>query len=367
MKRREFIHKAVLGSISPSVLSVSQVDRLFSRGRTTNEKVPIGLDAHSLRGMKWKAKKLIEYAIDQKMNSILMNSLNYFESLDFDHLKSLRQLLIDEQMHIYFGVGSLSINSTSYSPKFGIPKDLIKQGIRIAKIFNAKSVNCKIGNIADRYSDGGIIARMEEIIEELCAMRRPIEDAGIKFLIENHAGDLRSEEVMQIVETVGKNICGVMLDPGNAVWAMEDPMQQIEKLGKYTLCTSVRDYQIWESENGATFQWTALGGGSMNLQEYTRKMSILCPGVPLHIETISYRENEIPFLQEEFWKGYPDLQAAGLLDFFRMIRNGKPAQKNLLQTDKRDLINDPDNQVIELMKSIDYLKKYCPAMGIYQE
>lgn len=39
-----------------------------------------------------------------------------------------------------------------------------------------------------------------------------------------------------------------MLDPGNSVWVMEDPLQQVQTLGKHVVCTSVRDYMVWESE-----------------------------------------------------------------------------------------------------------------------
>jgi sugar phosphate isomerase/epimerase len=291
MNRRDFSKITALGmTVAPFISAAHANDPLFDTPGE-NPKVPLGMDAHAISLMKWKSKQLIDYAIDLNMDSILFNALSYFDNLEEDYLKTLHDLLETNKMKFYFGVGSLSVNSRSYVPKSGTPKELILSGIRVAKIFNASSVNCKIGNIADRYTDGGIVARMEEIIHELRSMRSQIQDAGIKFAVENHAGDMRSEEVLHIVETVGTDICGVMLDPGNSVWAMENPMQQIEKLGKHVLCTSVRDYKIWESENGATFQWTSLGAGTMDFQHYTKRMSELCPGVPLHIETVSNRQN----------------------------------------------------------------------------
>jgi len=301
------------------------------------------------------------------MDSILFNSLDYFESLEQAYLTSLKKALDEHEMSLYFGIGSLSINSTSFSNKFGPPKELIQRGLRVAKIFESKSVNCKIGSIADRYTDGGIVARMEEIIRELRSMRSQIQDADVRFAVENHAGDMRSEEVLHIIETVGTDISGAMLDPGNSVWAMEDPMHQLEKLGKYTLCTSVRDHNIWESAKGATFQWTALGEGSMDLKHYTNHMSTLCPGAPLHIETISNRPNEIPFLEETFWEGYPDLKAADLLDFYRMIRNGKPMTQIVPPADKDTELFEQEQQKKELVKSINYLRTTCPAMKNYKK
>lgn len=359
MKRRDFTKKTVLGIVGASVLTGVQAKSQLFNFPKENPKVPLGMDAHAISLMRWKAKQLMEYAIDLNMDSILFNALTYFNNLEEEYLKALRNLLETNNMRLYFGVGSLSVNSRSFTPKFGTPKHLIQEGLRVAKIFNSSSINCKIGSIADRYTDGGILARMEELIHELRAMRSQIQDAGIKFAVENHAGDMRSEEVLSIVETVGTDVCGVMLDPGNSVWAMENPMHQIEKLGKHVLCTSVRDYRIWESEKGATFQWTALGEGSMDFQHYTKRMSELCPGVPLHIETVSNRQNEIPFLREDFWEGYPDLKASGLLDFYNMIRSGKPTQLQSPPEGVDARLFAQEHQKKELQKSIDFLRQNC--------
>ena len=366
MNRRDFTSKAALGILGVPVLSKDWTNEQLFNSLTANPKVPLGMDAHAISMMRWKAQQLMEYAIDLNMDSILFNALSYFDNLEEEYLKALRNLLETNNMNLYFGVGSLSVNSLSYTPKFGTPKELILSGLRVAKIFNSRSINCKIGSIADRYTDGGIVARMEELIHELRTMRSQIQDAGIKFAVENHAGDMRSEEVLSIVETVGTDVCGVMLDPGNSVWAMENPMHQIERLGKHVLCTSVRDYKIWESKNGATFQWTALGEGTMDLRHYTKRMSELCPGVPLHIETVSNRQNEIPFLQEDFWEGYPNLKAAELLDFYKMIRTGQSI-KLLFPKDGEDAkLFAQELQKNELIKSINYLRKNCDVIQMRQ-
>lgn len=362
MKRRAFTHKTVMAALAlPIVTNLETPSRLFST-RPITPKVPLGIDVHCVRSMNWKAKQLIDYVIGLKVDSILLNGLDYFESLEEAYLQSLKDLLDQNNVSFYFGVGGLSINSPSYTDKFGTPKELISQGIRMAKIFGSPSVNCKIGSTKDRYTDGGIVARMEEIIKELRAMRSQIQDAGIKFAVENHAGDMRSEEVLQVVEAVGKDICGVMLDPGNAVWAMEDPMHQLEKLGKHVLCTSIRDYRIWESENGASLSWTAIGEGAMDFVRYTELMSELCPGVPLQIETISNLRLEIPFLKSDFWDGYPDLKAYHLKEFFAMLRH-KDSYEIPINTRLKDSPKAAQkSQKQELLKSIKYLREHCPLI-----
>lgn len=363
MNRRDFTGKAALAGIFLPLTIKGGVLKVQDRNSSEVERVPLGLDAHSVHAMKWNDRELIAYAAGLNMDALLFNGFHYFETLEERHLMSLKEQLDQNGIKLYFGVGCLSINSPSYTSRFGKPEKLIQEGIRLAKIFDASSINCKIGNIADRYTDGGIVARMEELIQALRSMRTQIRDAGVKFAVENHAGDMRSDEILQIVETVGSDICGVMLDPGNSVWAMEDPMQHIEKLGKHTLCTSVRDYRIWASENGATFQWTALGEGSMDMQKYTQRMSELCPGVPLNMETVSNRQNEIPYLSKEFWMGYPDLKAAELVDFYRMVRAGKPIPVRTPAVGENEEVFQQELQKAELKKSIDFLREHCELVN----
>lgn len=351
-----------MGALAIPAMSGLEAKDWFFTDKLSATKVPLGVDVHSIRGMQWKAKQLIDFVIDLNVDSILLNGLDYFESLDEAYLKTIKEQLDKSNLSFYFGVGGLSINSPGYSDKFGTPRDLILQGLRLSKIFGTRSVNCRIGSVRDRYTDGGIVARMEELINELRAMRSQIQDAGVKFAVENHAGDMRSEEVLEIVETIGTDICGVMLDPGNSVWAMENPMHQLQILGKHVLCTSIRDYRIWASENGATFTWTAIGEGAMDFVKYTEMMSTLCPGVPLQIETITNLKLEIPFLKTDFWEGYPDLKAFQLQDFLTMLRDPESVEIPINLELKDSPAEDQKHQKQELAKSIDYLRKNCAAI-----
>jgi hypothetical protein len=117
-----------------------------------------------------------------------------------------------------------------------------------------------------------------------------------------------------------------MLDPGNAVWAMEDPMRQLELLAPHVLCASVRDWMVWESPEGATFQWTAMGEGLMDVPAFIGLMQRHCPAAALHLEIISNSPRPIPFLQRDHWKVYPDVRAADIIDFLALCRRGRPVE-----------------------------------------
>ncbi len=355
LPRRDFLRMAAGAIVGWTVTGVL-------RGQSPDApRVPLGLDAHSLRGLRWKAPQLIDYAAEQQLDAVLLNSLNYFTSLDTTHLKQLKETADSHDLRIYVGAGGISQNSVTFSDKYGSAEQLLGTGIRVAQDVGSPVVNVRIGNVQDRYTEGGIEAQIREAVKVLRALRRRAQDAGVKFGFENHAGDLRSPELLKLIEEVGTDVCGVMLDPGNGLWAMEDPMKQIQQLGTHVVCTSVRDYMVWESEEGAIFQWTAVGDGLMDVPAFTRHMATLCPGVPLFVESISNSPRSIPFLTADFWKGYPNLLAADLVDFLKLCRRGRPL--NVVEpppgVDARTF--DEQHQRREFEKSIDYLRRHAGA------
>jgi len=320
LPRRQFI--STVATVTAGVLAAGRLQGQSA----SSSRVALGIDAHALRAMRWKAPQVIEYASGQKVDSVLFNNLASFESLDLADLRRLRETAEGHGLRIYLGVGGAAEGANGFSRAYGSAEELLAFGVRLATALGSPVVNTRIGNLADRSTPGGIEARMEELIRTLKAVRTRAQDAGVKFAIENHAGDLRSEEVLEIITSAGTDFTGVLLDPGNAVWAMEDPMRQLELLGPHVLCTSVRDWMVWPSPEGATFQWTAIGEGLMDVPAYVENMAKLSPGVPLHVETISNAARPIPYLTEEHWKLYPELRAAAIVDFLKLVRRGRPLE-----------------------------------------
>jgi len=355
VRRRGF-----LGLAARSALGLAAMGTLRAQSAGA-PRVPLGLDAHSLRAMRWKAPQLIDCAAQEKLDAVLLNSLNYFESLDTAHLKRLGEIADSYGMRIYVGAGGISENSVTFSNKFGNAESLLAEGIRVARAVGSPVVNVRIGKVDDRYTEGGIEARIREAVKVLNALRSRAQDAGVVFGFENHAGDLRSEELLGLIEQVGTDVCGVMLDPGNALWAMEDPMNQIQMLGSHVVCTSVRDYMVWESKEGATFQWTAIGDGLMDVPAFTQNMATLCPGVPLFVESISNSPRPIPFLTADFWKGYPNLHAAEFVDFLKLCRRGRPVEIVKPSPGMDAKMFEKQHQQAEFQQSIGYLRRHCGA------
>lgn len=355
MKTTPISRRKALKNISLAAIASTGLPRFVQAAALP--KIMLGLDAHSVRGMKWSALPLIEYAGEQKLDAVLLNGLHYFESLDDAHLVKVKALADSKGVAIRIGAGGISTGSPAFKETFGMPEQALAKAVQVAVALGSPTVNVKIGSIEDRYTPGGIEARIEEAVATMKALRSRTQDAGIKFAFENHAGDTRSDEVLAVIEATGSDLCGAMLDPGNALWAMEDPMQHLEKLGKHVLCSSVRDYMVWESPEGATFQWTTIGEGLMDVPSYVNRFKQLCPSAPLFVETISNSARPIPFLTEAFWKGFPQVKAADITAFLALCRKGHALKidQSPARTDAKEF--DRQHQKSEFTRSIAALQK----------
>jgi sugar phosphate isomerase/epimerase len=178
-------------------------------------------------------------------------------------------------------------------------------------------------------------------------------DAGVKVAIENHAGDMQAWELVTLVEDAGKDYVGVNLDSGNAAWTMEDPIASLEILGPYVVTTSLRDSMIWEYEEGAKVQWTAMGEGIVDQKAYFERFAAICPNVPVHLELISGFARPIPYLQKDFWKLWPKARASEFAKFLALARRGKAIPPHKSADNKAE----QEYQKDELEQSLKYCKE----------
>jgi sugar phosphate isomerase/epimerase len=227
--------------------------------------------------------------------------------------------------------------------------------LRMAKALGSPVLRVVLGTGEDRKTEGGIEARIADTAKVCQSQRSRALDLGVKIAVENHAGDMQAWELVTLIEAAGKDYVGANMDSGNAVWTMEDPLASLEILAPYVVTTSLRDSAVWESANGATVQWTAMGEGTVDLKAYFRRFAQLCPGVPVHIEIISGFNREIPYLREDFWKVWPKARAQDFARFLALAKRGQP----------RDTWKAPDGQDRKLAeqeyqrREIEHSLTYC--------
>jgi len=347
--RRIFLKTAAAASAGLAAVGVG----LSQDSERTRNKIKLGLDNFAVRAMGWKAPALIDYASTLKTDSLFITDLDAFESFDEKYLKDLKAKAADQGLQIQAGTWSICPTSKSFKNKWGTAEEHLALGIRVAKALGSPVIRVVLGAADDRKSEGGIEARIADTVKVCQSQRSRALDAGVKIAVENHAGDMQAWELATLIEAAGKDYVGANIDSGNAAWTMEDPGANLEVLGPYVLTSSLRDSAVWESANGATIQWTAMGEGNVDLKTYFQKFAALCPGVPVHVETISGFNREIPYLNDDFWKVWPKAKANGFAKFLALAKRGKPREPHK----SADAQSEQAYQKGELERSLKYCKE----------
>ncbi|MDQ3624708.1 MAG: sugar phosphate isomerase/epimerase [Verrucomicrobiota bacterium] len=322
----------------------------------TPPKIKLGLDNFAVRAMGWKAPQLIDYAASLKLDTLFISDLDAYDNLEEAPLREVKAKADSAGLELYVGSWSVCPTSKSFKNKWGTAEEHLALGIRVARTLGSPVFRVILGNAEDRKTEGGIHARIADMATVLKAGRGRALDAGVKIAVENHAGDMHSWELEQLVKQAGEDFVGVNIDSGNAAWTLEDPHDVLERLGQYVLCSSLRDNMIWETSEGAAVRWTAAGDGLIDWKGWARRWAELCPKVPIHIETISGSTRQFPFKKEEFWQYY-DKRPGMLEKFAALARRGRelPSRQVPEGVDKKK--DEQEYQRAEFERSIKYLRE----------
>ncbi|MBM3855524.1 MAG: sugar phosphate isomerase/epimerase [Verrucomicrobia bacterium] len=319
-------------------------------------RLKLGLDNFAVRAMGWKAPELVDYAATLHCDALLISDLDALGSLEDAHLREIRRRAEAAGLDLYAGSWSICPTSKTFRKTWGTAEEHLRLGIRVSKTLGSPVFRVVLGSMEDRKTAGGIRARIADTVAVLKACRREALEAGVKIAMENHAGDLHSWELLELIDAAGRDFVGANLDSGNAAWTLEDPFDVLETLGPVTICSSLRDDMIWDTSDGATVQWTAAGDGLIDWRQYAARWRQLCPRAPVIIETISGARRNFPYKQAEFWTHY-DKRPDKLAKFEALARRGReiPAFKAPAGPEGKKATQ--DFQKAEIEKSIAYLRR----------
>ena len=122
--------------------------------------------------------------------------------------------------------------------------------IQVAENVVSSVARCYLGSMKDPLGKGGIQPHITKTVQVLKKVKKQALEAGVKIAIENHAGDLHSLELVQLIELSGKDYVGATIDSGNATWTLENPINTLRNLAPYGVSSGIKDSMVGKSENG---------------------------------------------------------------------------------------------------------------------
>jgi sugar phosphate isomerase/epimerase len=341
-------------SSSAAVLAAATVRGQGATGKPAPAGLPrpvaLGFDNFAVRGSNWKAMRLLEYATTLGVDSVFISDLDAFESLEEPALRKLREDATARNLSIHVGTWSVCPTSKAFRPANGTAEEQLTKAIRTAHAVGSPVIRVVLGTWEDRLTPGGIGRHIDSLVGVLKGSRSQALDAGVKIAVENHAGDMRADELAAVVEMAGRDFVGVNYDSGNSLWTLENPLDALEILAPYIVTTSLRDGVVTEIPTGCRVKWTAMGDGQVDFVRFMPRFAELCPGVTIHIETISGVGRDVPFLDDAFWSAWPRLEGQSLAKFLRVMRRKAPMAPTTTKP------NDPAEQRRELERSLAYCK-----------
>ena len=288
----------------------------------------LGLDLFSLRSQGWSAFELLDYSAKLGAQVVHFSEPRFLGGVEEAHLDKVKQHADGLGLELEVGFGSICPTSTRFSKEEGTAEEQLLRMFRIARRLGSPFVRCYLGSSQDREGPVPLEQHIENTIKTCKAVRSQAIDMNLKIAIENHSGDLQSQQLKMLIEEAGKDYVGALYDAGNATWTLEDPLHALETLAPYVLTSGFRDSAVWETETGAAVQWVAMGDGNVGIESLAKRYQELCPGKTFALEIINLRgPRPFNYVQDDFWKNYGDVPAWVFAGFQKLAKKGKPYTK----------------------------------------
>ena len=354
MNQRGVTRRSLLAACGPAAAAALTAP---ARAAVRRRGIPLGFDNFAVRAMKWNARQLVDHAETLRCDSLFITDFGPFEGkYDDASLGELRRYAADRGVKLVLGSWSICPTSKSFKNDWGTAEEHLALGIRMAKALGSPAFRVVLGNQEDRKTEGGIAARIADTVAVLQKARPLAEDAAVTIAVENHAGDMTSRELAGLVADAGGGAVGVNFDSGNACWTLEDPGRALENLAPHVATTSLRDTMAWETSGGVTCQWTAMGEGCTDLVAFFDLFEKACPGVAVHIETISGFARPFPLYDRGFWQLFPDGRSEDLAAFLALAKRGRPIEPFKPPPGEARAAAEREYQLGELARSITFCR-----------
>ena len=322
---------------------------------------PLGINTYSLRALDWDDRRLLDYAAGLKMDAVFLQDSRDPKAMDPAHWAEVKRRAAELGLHLETGAGGIFPKAPE---GFGAAVENLRRHIARAKAMGSPIVRGVIASDRAALPPGPVARHIETMVRLLQQVRSEVMDAGLKVAIEVHK-DLLAWEFKELVETAGRDFVGIYMDTGNPVFVLEHPLATLETLAPYVVTLHLRDSIVYEHRRGVAAHWVPLGEGVVDFREIVGRARQLCPHVHVYVKPITGRPPQvIPYLEESYWKLFPEARARDLARFLCLARKGQPYERNVVVEDLQGRPIPPHflaairfQQRDHLERSVEYAKK----------
>jgi sugar phosphate isomerase/epimerase len=168
------------------------------------------------------------------------------------------------------------------------------------------------------------LAGLEKVMLRLAPALRA---HGSHMNMETH-DEITSFEILRLIEAVGEDCVGAVLDTANGLQRGEHPVWVARRLAPFVRQTHIKDAYVARAPGGLDFQGRPCGDGIVDFAEILRILAAANPNLNLSLETSAScadrPRSKVPRqcieIDDPVWRAaHPDLTAAELDAFMAMV------------------------------------------------
>ncbi|WP_242911423.1 sugar phosphate isomerase/epimerase family protein [Actinomadura terrae] len=267
--------------------------------------------------------------------------LDMSPTLDAGELREIREHADDLGMYVEAGLGKVNPFATPEAPELRAAgggdillgfRRMMEAAARIGCVeLWAATTNYQVG-----YPGRFVWDRFRTDVswsEQLAATRRFLErlrpialDLGVHVNLETHE-EITSFELVELVETVGPDVLGIVFDTANPLQRLEHPRFTTDRVAPYVRQTQLKDCALTPVEGGYRFELTSCGDGVVDFEYVLSTLARTAPGVNLTIENEESRDDfpgpvpvtVLPIRDPEFVASHSDLTVPEFAEFTALI------------------------------------------------
>lgn len=159
----------------------------------------------------------------------------------------------------------------------------------------------------------------KQAIESLRLAEPYARKMRVKLAVENHK-DLRVEDMLAILRSVGSDIVGVCVDTGNSIALLEDPLAAVEAYAPHAMTVHLKDIAVRASAKGFLLSDVALGDGFLDLAAMVKSLRAANPAVTFNLDVITRDPIEVPVRTARYRATMKDASSADLERTMDVVR-----------------------------------------------
>lgn len=178
-----------------------------------------------------------------------------------------------------------------------------------------------------------------------------LEKYKIPLGIENHK-DWTDDELVALLRKHSSEYLGACVDFGNNIALLDRPMDVIEKLSPYAVCTHLKNMAVEPYSDGFLLSEELLADGYLDLKRAVSLVRQHRPKAHFSLEMITRDPLKVPCLTDGYWVTFPNrngLYLARTLKFVQTHKSAKPLPR-VSQLPHDEALKIEEQNVVECLK-----------------